>query len=149
MALALQNIAKLYQQQTLTLFYIPLYKEFVDQELAADKSLEGSKIQFAQVYPSFMENAFTSNISLEESKSNLIGAAASQINNTHACNVIDQYKAFFDQDQNREVLHMALDHVASIIIKMQSAAENKIDSRAANYFDATFKAHFRQLEKSI
>ena len=44
MALALQNIAKLYQQQTLTLFYIPLYKEFVDQELAADKSLEGSKI---------------------------------------------------------------------------------------------------------
>ena len=55
MALALQNLAKLYQQKTISLFYIPLYQEFVAQELSADKQLEGSKIQFAQVFPSFME----------------------------------------------------------------------------------------------
>ena len=58
MALALQYLAKLYKQQTLPLFYDPLYKEFIKAELSADKSLEGSKVQFAQVFPSFMENIF-------------------------------------------------------------------------------------------
>ena len=77
---------------------MPLYKDFVDQELAADKTQEGSKIQFAQVYPSFMENAFKSTQTLEESKSNLLNAASSGIDNTQACNVIEQYKAFFDTD---------------------------------------------------
>jgi hypothetical protein len=47
MALALANLAKLYQRRTLELFYTPLYKDFVSQELAAEKTLEGSKIQFA------------------------------------------------------------------------------------------------------
>ena len=44
MALALANLAKLYQRKTLELFYKPLYQEFVTQELAAEKTLEGSKI---------------------------------------------------------------------------------------------------------
>jgi len=43
-ALALPNLAKLYQQKTLSLFYVPLYKEFIEGELASEKSQEGSKI---------------------------------------------------------------------------------------------------------
>ena len=38
-ALALQNLANLYQARTIPLFYEPLYDEFVTQELSAsDKS---------------------------------------------------------------------------------------------------------------
>ena len=44
---------------------------------------------------------------------------------------------------------MALDHVGEIMLKMQDAVDYMIDSGAANYFDATFKTHLRQLEKSI
>ena len=33
-----------------------MYKGFIDQELAADKAQEGSKIQFVQVFPSFIEH---------------------------------------------------------------------------------------------
>ena len=58
MALALQNLAKLYKQNTLRLFYQTYYQEFITRELAAEKVLEGSKIQFAQVFPSFMEHCF-------------------------------------------------------------------------------------------
>ena len=47
MALALQNLAKLYKQNTLRLFYQTYYQEFITRELAAEKVLEGSKIQFA------------------------------------------------------------------------------------------------------
>ena len=35
--------------------------------------------------------------------------------------IIDQYCAFFDKDMNKEVLHMAMENVAKIIVKMQDA----------------------------
>jgi hypothetical protein len=44
---------------------------------------------------------------------------------------------------------MALDHVTKIIVIMQNAEENDIDPAAASYFDQTFKAHFKGLERSI
>jgi len=44
LALALQNLAKLYSSRTIPLFYAPLYKDFVKQELESDKTQEGSKI---------------------------------------------------------------------------------------------------------
>ena len=109
MALALQNLAKLYKQNTLPLFYQTYYQEFVTKELAAEKVLEGSKIQFAQVYPSFMEHCFQA--SDEEQKMN------SQPNELHKL-IIDQYKVFFDVDQNKEVMHMAMDNCADLIVKM-------------------------------
>ena len=59
MALALQHLAKLYKSATIPLFYVTLYKEFIEEELARDKIIEGSKTQFAQVFPIFMEHAFT------------------------------------------------------------------------------------------
>ena len=49
-------MAKLYQGRVIPLFYLPMYKGFIDQELAADKAQEGSKIQFVQVFPSFIEH---------------------------------------------------------------------------------------------
>ena len=49
--------------------------------------------------------------------------------NQEACihNVIDQYKAFFDTDQNKEVMHMAMDHCAEIIVLMQEAQNTQIN----------------------
>ena len=47
---------------------MPFYSAFVSDELSADKSLEGSKVQFAQVYPSFMEHAFKVSEGQEEHK---------------------------------------------------------------------------------
>ena len=47
---------------------------------------------------------------------------------------------------------MALEHVADLIVKMQGGdgtEDSLIDPNAAAYFDQTFKAHFRQLERSI
>ena len=57
--------------------------------------------------------------------------------------MIDQYCRFFDQEQNKEVLHMALDHVAEIMLKMQEPAKHKLDAQAASYFDNKFKLHFK------
>jgi len=56
-ALALSNLAKLYQYKTLPLFYQPVYKDFVNAELAADKSQEGSKVQLAKVFAGFIEHS--------------------------------------------------------------------------------------------
>jgi len=46
-ALALQNLSKLYEAKTIPLFYLPFYKDFVIKELEGDIKQEGSKIQFA------------------------------------------------------------------------------------------------------
>ena len=43
-ALALLNLSKLYQSRTIELFYLPVYKDFIDFELNAEKSMEGAKI---------------------------------------------------------------------------------------------------------
>ena len=57
--------------------------------------------------------------SLEEAKSNLLGAATSQMaNNEIFTTIIDQYCNFFDSDQNKEVLHMGLENCSNIILKM-------------------------------
>ncbi len=44
---------------------------------------------------------------------------------------------------------MALDHCTSIIVKMQEPQRHNLDPVACQYFDSTFKAHFRLLEKQI
>ena len=44
---------------------------------------------------------------------------------------------------------MALEHVASIIVKMQVGNECEFDLATCAYFDAAFKTHFKLLEKSI
>ena len=46
-------------------------------------------------------------------------------------------------------MHMAMDHCADILVKMQEPAKNSIDPISAAYFDGAFKPHFRLLEKSI
>ena len=79
----------------------------------------------------------------EESK-----AGSVLLNPTHRT-IIDQYKQFFDQDQNKEVLHMALDNCAELIVKMHDPRQYSLDVQAALYFDTSFKEHFRQLEKQI
>ena len=60
-ALALQNIVKIYGTKTMLLFYEPLYKEFLMQELVdqkpAEKSQENSKVQLAESYHEFLLNA--------------------------------------------------------------------------------------------
>lgn len=110
-------------------------------ELAADMSQEGAKIQFAQVFSSFMEHCFkVSEGDDEESKTVL--------NPVHKL-MIDQYKNFFDKDQNKEVLHMALDNCSELIVKMHEPAKNNINVPAAAYFDSSFKEHFHRLEKQI
>lgn len=74
--------------------------------------------------------------SLEEAKSNLLGAATSQMaNNEIFATIIDQYCHFFDSDQNKEVLHMGLENCSNIILKMQNADESQIDAQAAQYFN--------------
>jgi hypothetical protein len=96
MALALANLAKLYQQKTLQLFYTPLYQDFVVLELSADKSQEGSKIQFAQVFPALMEHCLKEDPDhprTEETKE----SGAIGISPLHK-QVIDSYKSFFDID---------------------------------------------------
>ena len=61
----------------------------------------------------------TPNQSLEEAKSNLLGAATSQMANSEIfTTIIDQYCNFFDSDQNKEVLHMGLENCSNIIQKM-------------------------------
>ena len=102
---------------------------------------EGSKIQFAQVFPSFMEHCFKR--TEEEQK-----APSVTPDPLHKL-VIDQYKAFFDVDQNKEVIHMAMDNCAGLLVKMQEPAKHSIDQVTAAYFDGAFKAHFRLLEKQI
>ena len=141
MALALQNLAKLYKRSTLPLFYLPYYQEFVTREFAAEKVLEGSKIQFAQVFPSFMEHCF---LKPEEEQK----VQATSCDDLHKL-VIDQYKVFFDVDQNKEVMHMAMDNCATIIVKMQEPEKHNLEPSTAAYFDAVFKSHFRLLEKQI
>ena len=42
---------------------------------------------------------------------------------------------------------MALDHVTDIVIKMQQPQESQIEPQAAMYFEQTFKAKFKLLEK--
>jgi len=45
---------------------------------------------------------------------------------------------------------MALDHVADLIVKMQSGVQGScVDQEASTYFSQTFKTHFRTLERSI
>ena len=39
-------------------------------------------------------------------------------NNEIFTTIIDQYCHFFDNDQNKEVLHMALENCTNIILKM-------------------------------
>ena len=58
---------------------MPLYKDFVKKELESDISQEGAKIQFAQVFPSFMEHALKSKSGEEESKSNSLTVASLQV----------------------------------------------------------------------
>jgi len=101
MALALANLAKLYQHKTLQLFYTPLYQDFVVLELSADKSQEGSKIQFAQVFPALMEHCLkaadpdhSQHPQTEESKESGGAIGVSLLHKQ----VIDSYKSFFDID---------------------------------------------------
>ena len=46
-ALALLNLSKLYMSKTIEYFYIPIYREFIQTELTAEKSMEGAKVQLA------------------------------------------------------------------------------------------------------
>ena len=57
-----------------------------------------------------MEHIFV-NQCTEESK------VSETVDATHKV-IIDQYKQFFDVDQNKEVIHMAMDNCASILVKM-------------------------------
>ena len=63
--------------------------------------------------------------------------------------VINQYKVFFDADQNKEVMHMAMDNCAGLIVKMQEPDKHNIEPLTAAYFDGVFKSHLRLLEKQI
>ena len=56
----------------------------------------------------------------EETKTNQIEPVAIDTNEEILA-IIDQYCAFFDKDMNKEVLHMAMENVAKIIVKMQDA----------------------------
>jgi len=44
---------------------------------------------------------------------------------------------------------MALENCSGIIVKMQEGQGHGIDSATSQYFDGTFKAHFRLLERQI
>jgi len=50
-------------------------------------------------------------------------------------------------DQNKEVMHMAMDNCADLIVKMQEPAKHSLDAPTASYFDSSFKSHLRLLEK--
>ena len=98
----------------------------------------------AQVFPSFMEHCFkVPDDAYEECK-----AGSVVLNQAHRA-IVDQYRQFFDQDQNKEVLHMALDNCAELIVKMNDPRKHQLDVHTAQYFDSSFKEHFRQLEKQI
>ena len=44
---------------------------------------------------------------------------------------------------------MAMDNCASILIKMQKPQKHRIDIATQSYFESSFKAHFKLLEKQI
>lgn len=111
----------------------------------ADLGLEGAKIQFAKVFGSFMVHALKGPPSEEAKRGEVGELEATPVQQQ----IVNQYAQFFVAAQNKEVLHMALDHVSDVILKMQEADEHGICARAAEYFDQTFKRPFFKLEKSI
>lgn len=56
-AMALQNVSIHYTHRVVRLFYEPFYKDFIKKELAAEKSLQGSKVQLAEVFHEFVKQA--------------------------------------------------------------------------------------------
>ena len=53
-AMALQNVSIHYTHRVVRLFYEPFYRDFIAKELAAEKSLQGSKVQLAEVFHEFV-----------------------------------------------------------------------------------------------
>ena len=51
------------------------------------------------------------------------------------------------EEQNKEVILMALECCADLILKMNDAVEGNMDLHAAMYFNQTFKPQFKLLEK--
>lgn len=59
--MSLKFVSALFKAQTLELFYIPLYRQLIADELKGDQKVLGAKLQLAEVFHEFVLNLLPGN----------------------------------------------------------------------------------------